>query len=372
MCGPNPGKKPSGPVLNPTGSHQRYLSVSADPYVPRGAPAGSEQEARSLFQQGEEPVVTKLLEQEARIRELESRCSINSHNSSKPPSTDGYHKPKPKSSRTKTGRKPGGQKGHRGVTLKLVENPDRIEAHSVSVCAHCGRDLSAHPGQIERRQVIDIPPLRPEIIEHRFETKTCPGCHGVTSSKNDVPEVTAPVQYGPRIKALAVYLKTYQMIPFKRTAELIHTLFGRPLSEGTLASMVKSVSGSLDSSLTAISDILSGSKVAHFDETGGSVHGKLHWFHVASNDRVTLYGMHPQRGAEAMKDMGILPRFSGRAIHDHWKPYYTFENCTHGLCNAHHIRELTFSPVKLLLVISTNIPILERAWSISSVSRLNS
>ena len=258
----------------------------------------TEQEARSLFAQGEEPTIRKLLEQDARIHELEAQRATDSHNSSKPPSTDGYHKPAPKSSRKKTGRKPGGQKGHPGSTLGLSENPDRLIPHPVTTCLQCGLDISTLPAEA--------------------------------------------AQYGPRIKAFGVYLKTYQLLPFKRSAELIRTLFGGTLCEGTLANMVKGVSGTLDASLAVISDILTNAKVAHFDETGSSVQGKLHWFHVASTEKVTLYAMHQRRGGVAMNEMGILPEFTGRAIHDHWKPYYTFEGCSHGLCNAHHLRELTF------------------------------
>ena len=302
----------------------------------------TEQEARAIFRQGEGPVVRKLLEQDARIRALEARCATDSRNSSKPPSKDGFNKPAAKSSRKPTGRKPGGQKGHPGARLALSENPDRVITHAVSGCSCCGLDLSAHPAEVERRQVFDIPPLRMEVVEHRFESKSCPGCQAVTTSWSDAPQVSAPTQYGPRIKALGVYLKTYQLLPFKRGAELIRALFGGSLCEGTLANMVKATSGALDPSLAAISAILTGATVAHFDETGSSVQGKLHWFHVASTGKVTLYAMHQRRGAVAMEDMGILAKFTGTAIHDHWKPYYTFKSCSHGLCNAHHLRELTF------------------------------
>jgi transposase len=302
----------------------------------------TEHEAQALYAQGEGPVVSKLLEQDARIRELLAQRATDSHNSSKPPSTDGFHKPAPKSSRKKTGRKPGGQKGHPGSTLGLSENPDRVILHPVTTCLQCGLDLSEHSAEVDRRQVIDIPPLHLEVVEHRFESKTCHRCNAVTTSHQDAREITAPTQYGPGIKALAVYLKTYQLLPFKRAAELIRALFGGTLCEGTLANMVRGVSGTLDASLAAISAILTDADVAQFDETGSSVQGKLHWFHVASTRNVTLYAMHPRRGAAAMEDMGILPKFSGRAIHDHWKPYFTFEGCSHGLCNAHHLRELTF------------------------------
>lgn len=301
-------------------------------------------EARAIFAKGEEPVVDTLLEQDARIRELEAQRATDSHNSSKPPSTDGFRKPAPKSRRKRTGRKPGGQKGHPGSTLALSDTPDHVIPHPVDACPCCGRDLSAQAAdEVERRQVLDIPLLRMDVTEHRFETKTCPDCHAVTSSSKAAPEdVSAPVQYGPRIKALGVYLKTYQLLPFKRGAELIRTLFGGTLCEGTLANMVNGVSGSLDVPLAAILGMLTAAKVAHFDETGASVRGKRHWVHVASTAKVTLYTIHPKRGAAAMDAMGVLPKFKGRAIHDHWKPYYTYKGCSHGLCNAHHLRELTF------------------------------
>jgi transposase len=302
------------------------------------------EEARALFAQGEKPTVETLLAQDARIRELEGQRATDSRNSSKPPSTDGFHKPAPKSQRKNTGKKPGGQKGHPGSTLPFSETPDHVISHPVATCACCGRDLSAQVAdKVERRQVLDIPPIRMEVIEHRFETKVCLGCHAVTSSTKSAPAgISAPVQYGPRIHALAVYLKTYQLLPFKRCAELIRTLFGGTLCEGTLANMVIKMSGSLDTSLAAILDMLAGAKVAHFDETGASVKGKRHWVHVASTEKSTLYTMHEKRGAVAMDAMGVMPKFTGRAIHDHWKPYYTYKKCSHGLCNAHHLRELTF------------------------------
>lgn len=304
----------------------------------------TEQEAKALYAQGEARVVSKLLEQDTRIRDLEGQRAADSRNSSRPPSTDAFQKPTPKSRRIRTGKKPGGQKGHAGSTLSLSETPDIIIPHPVVTCSHCERDLSAQAAdKVERRQVCDIPPLRMEVIEHLFETKICPGCHTVTSSTANAPEgVSSPVQYGPRMKSLGVYLKTYQLLPFKRCAELIRTLFGSTLCEGTLANMVRGISGSLDGSLAAIREELIGAKIAHFDETGASVCGKRHWVHVASTTKATLYGMYKKRGAIAMDAMGILPWFTGRAIHDHWKAYYIYLHCFHGLCNAHHLRELTF------------------------------
>ena len=150
------------------------------------------------------------------------------------------------------------------------------------------------------------------------------------------------MQYGSWIKALVVYLKAYQLIPFRRIAELVTALVGGSISEGTVASMVKSVSASLEPSLSSIISMLTSAPVAHFDETGCSVEGQGTWVHVASTKTLTYYTIHSKRGMEAMNDAGILPSFVGTAVHDHWKPYFTYGGCRHALCNAHHLRELTY------------------------------
>jgi hypothetical protein len=137
-------------------------------------------------------------------------------------------------------------------------------------------------------------------------------------------------------------LKEYQLLPFKRSAELIRTLYECSISEGTLANMINGVGDSVEVPLSEIVAILTKSEVAHFDESGASVKGTSHWFHTASTHDATLYAMHESRGRAAMDAMGVLPGFTGRAIHDHWKPYYTYTGCTHGACNAHHLRELIF------------------------------
>jgi transposase len=302
-------------------------------------------EAHALFAAGERAVVDVLLAQDTTIRELEARLALTSRNSSKPPSTDGFHKPVPKSLRTRSGLKPGGQPGHPGSTLVMTQTPDHIELHPVDTCSFCGHDLSSQGAEaLERRQVFDIPPLpHTEITEHRLETKTCPICHRVTTSSSSPSRtVRAPVQYGPRMKALAVYLKDYQMLPFKRMAELMKDLFGCTLSEGTLATMLTETCFLVDAPLAAIFELLTTSPVCHFDETGLYVTGKRQWLHVAATATLTLYKMHTTRGTRAMTAHGLLPRFKGRAIHDFWKPYITFTECSHGLCNAHHLRELVF------------------------------
>ncbi len=285
--------------------------------------------------------LTKRLElSEQRVGELEGQLAKNSRNSSKPPSSDGYKKPAPKSLRKKTMRKTGGQPGHQGSTLKQVEKPDRTQYHRVLKCACCGKMLSNEiPGKIERRQVFDLPPLQLEVTEHQGETKLCECGH---LNHAAFPEgVTAPTQYGPGIKAVASYLKNYQLTPYARTCELLGDLFGCAISQGTLATILSECASRLKTPLEQIKKQVEESAVVHLDETGLRVENKLHWMHTASTHTATYYGIHARRGTVAMDDIDILPDFTGCAVHDHLKAYFTYD-CDHGLCNAHHLRELIF------------------------------
>jgi len=326
------------------------------------------EEAQAIYRAGEETVVRVLLEMDARIHDalraidgleqqvrdltlrldaseqrvkhLEDQLAKNSRNSSKPPSTDGFQKPAPKSLREKSARPSGGQSGHRGNTLTMVEKPDRTEPHRVERCECCGRSLAACPPDgIEKRQVRDLPPLRLIVTEHQAERKRCPCGH---LNKAAFPEgVNAPVQYGSGIKALAVYFNNYQFLPYKRTCELLADLFDCGISEGTLANLIGECHERLEAPVRQIKAQIAQAPVAQFDESGARVEKKLWWLHAASTATATYYDIHPKRGAEAIKAIGILPNFIGRAIHDFWKPYFGYE-CDHGLCNAHHLRELIF------------------------------
>lgn len=278
---------------------------------------------------------------ERELSDLKNRLSKNSRNSSKPPSLDGYRKPEPKSLREKSGRKPGGQAGHKGETLKMVAAPDDVIEHRVERCETCGESLAdGEVVSVERRQVFDLPPVQLHVTEHRAETKACSLCGHVNRAL--FPEgVASRVQYGEQIKSIAVYLLQYQLLPYNRTSELMEDLFSTPMSVGTLSNMVISASAFVRPAVEKISAVIHGSAVAHFDESGGSVNGKLWWFHVAGTELATLYALHEKRGTEAMNEIGVLVGFAGRAIHDFWKPYLGYD-CAHGLCNAHLLRELVF------------------------------
>ena len=274
----------------------------------------------------------------ARIKELEDQQAKDSSNSSKPPSTDPPKK-KPKSLRGKSNRKPGGQKGHQGTTLKMVDNPDDTIKHEVSTCACCQKDLSKQAAAwIERRQVSDIPKLEIKIIEHQSEVKPCE-CGHVNMA---FPAYASHyIQYGPNLKGMATYLQNYQLLPYQRTKELFKDFFGVQLSQGTLYNIGKTAYEKLESFKDRLKELLTYCLVVGFDETGFRVLATRIWLHSYSTEKYAYYEVHAKRGQEAMDDIGILPDFKGIAVHDFWKSYYTY-CCKHALCNAHILRDLIF------------------------------
>jgi len=241
-------------------------------------------------------LTVRLAARQQRVRHLEERLAKDSHNSSQPPSSDALSKPKPKSLRSPSERPTGGQPGHSGHTLRMVEQPDRMVSHPVKRCAGCGRSLTGQaPDRVERRQVFDLPEPKLEVTEHQAEVKTC-AC-GCLNRAVFPPEVTAPVEYGLRVKSVAVYLKEYQLLPFDRLAEIMRDLFAcDTFSEGTLAN-----------------------------------------FSAACSRRLEPMDAFIRAQASA----GVLPDFQGRAVHDFWDSYLKYD-CDHAFSNAHLLRELVF------------------------------
>jgi len=275
-----------------------------------------------------------------RVAELEKQRATTSRNSSKPPSSDGLAR-RPTSLRGRSGKKPGGQPEHRGAHLRLVETPDHVVVAHPLVCGSCQGSLAE--GTIvgrERRQVIEVPPVRPTVTEYQGRAVRCPACQATTTGAFP-PEVTAPVQYGPRLRAIAVYLTQQQLLPYGRTREVLADLLGCPVAEGTLAAVVQAAAERLKPAEDAIAAALRTGPLLHNDETGLSVQGQGWWLHSASTARLTHYGVHPKRGAAATDALGILPGFAGTSIHDGWAPYRQYA-CRHALCNAHHLRELAW------------------------------
>jgi transposase len=313
------------------------------------------EEIRAVYDQGPEAVIA-LVEQlyaliaqhqeqiaqlQGRVKELEDHFATTSRNSSKPPSSDGFVKQR-RSLREPSTRKSGGQPGHPGATLEAVAEPDQTLLHEPLQCMSCGRGLSEIAGRLgeERRQVFELPPLKLEVTEHRVVIKECPVCGSQTSGV--FPEaVPAGASYGAGVKGLLTSLKQEHLVPSERSCQIFADLFGRPVSEGTLAAAVNGCAEGLAETETRIKHGISGAPIAHFDETGMYVEDQRGWLHSASTPQLTHYAYHAKRGSAATGDIGILPEFRGRAIHDAFSAYWRYE-WEHGLCNAHHLRELIF------------------------------
>lgn len=268
-----------------------------------------------------------------RVCELERRLQTDSSTSSKPPSSDGLSKkPRTKSLREKGKAKSGGQIGHQGKTLEMSASPDKVINYSVSSCKGCGKDLSTtDPHHVERRQVFDIPKPQIEVTEHCSEQKRC-GCGAVT--KAAFPEsISAPVQYGPRVRAMCVYFNHQQLIPEGRVAEIFEDIFDLPVATATVATYGSRAADSLTDWLSNLYSTLATCGLKHLDETGYRIAGKTQWLHVVSNESATYYRPSRKRG-EMFKGL------SGTVVHDHFSSYYTILDVLHSLCNAHHLREL--------------------------------
>lgn len=289
----------------------------------------------ALFQQQE----AQLAALTARVQALEARLGQHSQNSHRPPASDSPRRP-PRSERTRSGKAPGGQPGHPGHTLAMTTAPDQVVVHHPAQCAGCGAALTAVPATtVRRRQVVDLPPLALTVTEHQAATVGCPHCQQPTTAPFP-PEAARPIQYGPRLLGLGVYLRHYQLLPYLRISEVLADLFGRGPSGGTLHRASLTCAAALAEGEAASKAALSAAPVAHADETSIVVAGQRRWVHVLSTATLTHYAWHAQRGHAATDAIGILPTFAGRLIHDAWAPYWHY-GCRHGLCNAHQLRELT-------------------------------
>lgn len=308
----------------------------------------SEEEINTAYTEGRTAVIllfqTTFLAFAERIQKLEDQLAKNSSNSGKPPASDGYAQaaPRPKSLRKRSQRKSGGQPGHRGETLKAVAKPDYVKVHRVRECQHCGQSLKRRKASgHEKRQVFDLPKIQIHVTEHRAEIKTC-ACCGKETRATFPRAVRKAVQYGTEIKAQMVYLNTEQHTPLERTCDLLEEFYNHRPSEGTVVAVCAEAAQKVETSNEAIKEhLVEHEKVAHFDETGMMINGILYWLHTASTRRLTYYAMHAKRGSLALKEINLLPRFKGRAVHDDLTSYFQYE-LEHALCNAHHLRTLLF------------------------------
>jgi len=259
-----------------------------------------------------EAIIKKL---ESRIVDLERRLGLNSDNSSKPPSSDPWREPR--SLRPKGKNTSGGQRGHKGYTLEQVENPSSVTSHQIENCEKCGKSLSnCKPTDYLKRQVFDMPRPKIDVVEHRASTKIC-SCGHCNQARFPL-KVSAAVQYGSRIKALAVYLSNQQLLPEDRLQQTFEDLFDLPIATATLAKMNKDFSDKIEEKQNEVLSQLKTEEVKNLDETGLRIGGKTNWLHVISNCSMTHYRVSKKRG-------NLLEGIQGVMVHDHWKPTLQFQ-----------------------------------------------
>lgn len=275
-----------------------------------------------------------------KIADLEARLAQNSRNSSRPPSSDGLTK-KPAFGRS-SGKRRGGQPGHRGDTLQMVAQADQVVTHKVADVCQCGSVLSEVSGQtVAKRQVFDLPPQALVVTEHRIEGKVCPDCGQL--HRGALPqEVSAPVQYGSQVKALVGLLSVGHHMSVGGIKSLFTDLFGYALNEATIQSATALYYEKLAAEEAIITEALHQERLIHADESGIRTEGKLHWLHVASSGAFTYFFRHSKRGRQALEnERSVLATFTGWVVHDCWASYFAGGAYKHALCGAHLLRELT-------------------------------
>ena len=285
---------------------------------------------------------TKLIAQlNQTIQDLKEQINKNSKNSSKPPSSDGFKKPAPKSLRKPSGKKAGGQMGHQGTHLAVTASADEIVKHMPSACEGCPHYQMCRGTACiaEKRQVIDAV-VNVNVTEHQaLEIPICM-LHGGTRRGEFPSDVKAAVQYGENLQALSVALNTVGSVSINRTHEILSGVFHIPIATGTIRNMVKRCADKLTDPVNRIKQKMQASALGHFDETGTRVNGTLCWVHNASNCEYTYLEISPKRGFKGMEQCGVLTEFKGIAMHDCWASYWNYPDVTHAVCCAHLLREL--------------------------------
>ena len=278
----------------------------------------------------------------SKIKELEGRLNMNSSNSSKPPSSDGFKK-RITNLRKQSGKKPGGQPGHEGSTLQMVSTPDEVIIHAPQDTCRCGCGLNAWESlPVEVGQIIDIPPVKAKVIEHRKTGFRCKACGDAFMGDFPLEVCVDRILYGFNIQSLAVYFNQYHFIPYHRLTEMFSDCFGICLSVGTLVNFMKRTHTKLALFEDRLREVLLASPVLHSDETGVRCEGKTQWTHTVSDGQHTYYQIDIHRGTQAMDKAGLLPRYEGYLVHDRYASYFQYDQMEHSLCNAHLLRELKY------------------------------
>lgn len=282
-------------------------------------------------------LLSKISLLETRISRIES--PKNSHNSSIPPSHDYSRPPKTRSLRERSGRKPGGQPGHEGTTLGMVERPDKFIGHTPHYCTCCGLDLGQiQPELVERRQEVVLPVIKPMFVDHRVFQKTCT-C-GNTVTAGFPPGITPGISYGENVETLAAYLNARQFVPYSRLAEMFRYVFNTPISEGALVKAVDRVARKAVPAYGLIRNKAKTSGVNGADESGMKINGKKGWFWAVQGKLFTYVIASLNRGAETLYKHFPNGFAFSVLVHDCWRSYFKVPAVAHQICLAHLLREL--------------------------------
>ena len=297
----------------------------------------TDEEFKTLYNEGFSATNIYVQDLQNQLIKAKEKLNTSSKNSSKPSSKDNNKRP---NSRKKSGKPSGGQPGHKGSTLRLNDNPDTTILIEPTDC-HCGHLFTGEEIIVseERRQEIDIPKPITITKEYKSIKYICPVC-GEIHSGEFPNHIKAPIQYGTNLKAYLVYLNNFQLLPYKRTVDLLANLHNLQISEGTIDNILEEFSGKIDTPIELIKKAIIDSEKAHADESGLRSEGKRKWLHVIGNENYTYYFFHKSRGKNAVDEADVLPHFKGTLCHDFWTTYFQFDKCEHSLCNAHHLREL--------------------------------
>jgi transposase len=280
-----------------------------------------------------------MAKQGLRVAELEEQIRKDSSNSSRPPSSDGLKKPNANSSlRAKSGKKPGGQPGHKGAGHKIDEVDETVDVIPL-ICPECGANLEDLPAEHTcTKYESDIPEARLVTIRYEFYSVVCPQCGTVVESA--APQFTSTFQYGESVRALATTLNSYGMVSVDKTSKILSDVLNTHISAGTVMSMIDECAGKCQADVSEIKEELKKSEVLNADETGIRADGKTQWTHVVCDDNATLFTVSPKRGKDGSDKSGVLSEYEGVIVHDCWKSYFKYDDATHALCNAHILREL--------------------------------
>lgn len=287
--------------------------------------------------------VAKLTKENMELKERLAHYenSKNSRNSSIPPSKDENRPLKTKSLREKSQKRIGGQHGHKGSTLQMSENPDHIIDHLPCYCGKCGSDLSNLPYCLMgQRQVVDIPPIKPEYTEHRIYQKRCACGHDTCSTYPS--EAIATVSYGPGVESLVGYLHTRQYLPFMRMKELFNDVLNLSISEGGLHCMMNRLTKKATPIYEQLRTRITESKVVGADETGAKMNGKKIWIWTWQNTKTTFIAASPNRGYDTIKENFPDGFPNTILVSDCWKSHFQPKALQHQLCIAHLLRELNY------------------------------